>query len=146
MMRKWHHLLKIAVDFLTFTFRNSYVYNFPLTIKKMKNYSNRSFWQKIKNFAAAAGRKVTLPALAMYYCMKDKDTPLRAKLIIIGALGYFILPADMICDLSPLVGFTDDLTVLVTAYELIRKHVKDEHIQKAQEQVEAFLKPAIGRG
>ena len=113
-------------------------------MKKGNNYSDRSFWQKMKKYAAIAGRKLAEPAVAMYYCMKDEGTPMKAKLIIIGALGYFILPADMICDLTPVVGFTDDLTVILTAYELIKKYVKDTHIQKAREQIKAFLPPSLG--
>lgn len=114
-------------------------------MKRDTDYSDRSFRQKIKKYAAVAGRKLAEPALAMYYCMKDKDTPLKAKLTIIGALGYFILPADMICDLTPLIGFTDDLTVIITAYGLIRNYVKESHWQKAREQAEIFLKPVVSK-
>ena len=44
-------------------------------MKRDTDYSDRSFRQKIKKYAAVAGRKLAEPALAMYYCMKDKDTP-----------------------------------------------------------------------
>lgn len=115
-------------------------------MKRHTEYSDSSFRQKMKKYAVVVGRKLTEPALAMYYCMKDKDTPLKAKLIIFGALGYFILPADMICDLTPLIGFTDDLTVIITAYGLIRRYVKDSHRQKAREQAELFLSPVVGKG
>ncbi|MGD2035094.1 MAG: YkvA family protein [Bacteroidales bacterium] len=111
-----------------------------MSLKGKKEFSDRSFRQKVKKFGVKAGRKVTEPAVAMYHCMKDKDTPLRARLIIAGALAYFIVPSDMICDLSPLVGFTDDLTTLLAAYEMIRKYVKPEHTHKAKEQVTMIIK------
>lgn len=34
-------------------------------------------------------------------------------MIAIGALGYFILPIDLIPDAIPLLGFTDDAAVLI---------------------------------
>ncbi len=109
--------------------------------KYSKVYSEKSFWVKIRNYAKIAGQKVTEPALIMYYCLKDKDTPLRIKLIIITALGYFILPTDVIPDITPLVGFTDDLGALLTAYELVRLHTKPEHLDKAGEKVRIWFAP-----
>ena len=102
-------------------------------------YSERSFMDKLKRFGVKAGKKITEPALAMFYCMKDPETPAKVKLLIMGALGYFILPTDLICDLSPLVGFTDDLTVLITTYNLVKAHLKPEHSEKAAMKVSEFI-------
>ena len=63
-------------------------------------YSEESFWQKVGKFALVAGKKVIEIALTLYYCLKDPDTPKRAKATITGALGYFIWPLDAIPDLS----------------------------------------------
>ncbi len=105
-----------------------------------RHFSDASFWEKAKKFGSRAGRKVMEPALIMYYCLKDKDTPLKIKLIIISALGYFILPMDAIPDLSPLIGFSDDLGALLTAYEMAKAYTKPEHHQKAEEQLRIWFK------
>lgn len=45
---------------------------------------------------------------------------LRRSAIIIGALGYFILPLDFIPDAIPVLGFSDDLAALVAAYGYVK--------------------------
>lgn len=83
--------------------------------KYSKEYSESSFWDKVKKFASKAGSKVIYTALKLYYTMQSPDTSGWAKAVIIGALGYFIAPIDVIPDPTPVVGFADDLGVLAAA-------------------------------
>lgn len=80
-----------------------------------KEYSESSFWYKVKKFASKAGSKVIYTALKLYFTLQSPDTPAWAKAVIIGALGYFISPIDVIPDVTPVVGFADDLGVLAAA-------------------------------
>lgn len=91
------------------------------------------FWEKVKNYAKSAGEGVLEPALKMYYAALDADTPAWAKATIIGALGYFISPLDAVPDLIPVVGYTDDLGVLVAAFAATAANIKDVHVSKAKE-------------
>ncbi len=100
-----------------------------------KNYSDDGFWEKVKGYAKVAGKSVLEPALKMYYCADDSNTPLWAKTTIYGALGYFILPIDLVPDVVPGFGYTDDLAILAAAISAVTKYLKDEHIQKAQEKL-----------
>ena len=59
-----------------------------------KYYTDDGFWVKLKKFAAKLGKKSVLHLLTLYYTMKDDDTPTWAKGVILGAIGYFILPLD----------------------------------------------------
>lgn len=70
-------------------------------------------------------------AAAAYYCAIDRDTPLRAKGIILAALAYFIMPFDAIPDMLAVVGFTDDIAVITAALAMIRAHIKMEHYDAA---------------
>jgi uncharacterized membrane protein YkvA (DUF1232 family) len=99
-------------------------------------YDERSFWEKVRRFALKAGKQVIREAMVLYYCLRDPDTPGRAKVIIMGALGYFILPFDFIPDLIPSAGFTDDLAVLVIATKTVLAYVKPEHRARANELLE----------
>ncbi len=74
--------------------------------------------------------------VASYYCAFDRDTPLRAKGILLAALGYFVLPADTIPDVIVGLGFTDDLTVLTAAIAAVRAHLKPGHRLAAREALE----------
>jgi hypothetical protein len=49
-------------------------------------FSENSFWQKIKDQAGSAGKEVVEAALKLFYALQDSDTPKAAKAIIIGAL------------------------------------------------------------
>lgn len=97
-----------------------------------KKYSEKGFWNKIKKYALTAGKGVLEPALKLYYAAKDSDTPMWAKTTIYVALGYFISPIDAIPDITPVVGFTDDLGVLVAAVATVGAHIKEEHAEKAR--------------
>jgi uncharacterized membrane protein YkvA (DUF1232 family) len=70
---------------------------------------------------------------AAYYCAFDPQTPLKAKGVLLAALAYFILPFDVIPDFILGLGFTDDMAVLYGAFNVIRRHLKPEHHERARE-------------
>ncbi len=105
-------------------------------------YSAPELWRKLGKAAASAGRKTLLTALTLFHCLQDKDTPAWAKGVIVGALGYLILPADLIPDILPGIGYGDDLGALVAALGTVAAYIKDEHKTKAEAQVDRlFGKP-----
>jgi uncharacterized membrane protein YkvA (DUF1232 family) len=69
--------------------------------------------------------------VAMYFCMLDPRTPLWVKGIAAAALAYFIMPIDAVPDLMPLVGLSDDASVLAAAFAAISSHVTAEHRNRA---------------
>jgi uncharacterized membrane protein YkvA (DUF1232 family) len=85
----------------------------------------RGFWKKIKRFGA--GLPFAEDLLAAYYCAFDRDTPMQVKAALFGALAYFVLPFDVIPDMLPVVGFTDDAAVLATVIRLVAAHVTPLH-------------------
>ncbi len=64
---------------------------------------------------------------AAYFCALDPTTPARVKAILIAAIAYFVTPTDLLPDFIAGLGFTDDATVLLTAFSMIGGHVKDHH-------------------
>jgi uncharacterized membrane protein YkvA (DUF1232 family) len=96
-------------------------------------YTEEKFWSKLKHFARRAGREVVEKALTLYYVLQDADTPVWIKTAIAGALGYFILPVDIIPDVAPALGYSDDLTMLAAAITTAAAYVKPEHLQRARE-------------
>lgn len=101
--------------------------NKPDNIEKYQgNYSESGFWNKVKKVALKAGAKVIYVALILYYELADPNVSPKEKAIIIGALGYFILPLDLIPDAIPVLGFSDDLAALVAAYGYVKGHLTPE--------------------
>ena len=90
----------------------------------------RGFWPKVR---ALAGRlNFVEDAVAAYYCARDPQTPFRVKAILMGALAYFVLPADAIPDILVAVGFVDDAAVLAYAYRQVASAVQPRHRTAAQ--------------
>jgi len=83
------------------------------------------FWRTAKK----AARQIPFmeDVVAAYYCALDKKTPLRAKGILLAALGYFVLPVDAIPDIVLGLGFTDDIAVLTAAITAVRAHITPAH-------------------
>lgn len=96
-----------------------------------EHYSESSFWDKVKDVAKKAGVKVIYAALCLYYMLQDPSVPLKDKALIAGALGYFILPVDLLPDPLP-GGYTDDLAALLAAYKAVMAHMTPEVREKAR--------------
>lgn len=104
-----------------------------------KNYSDDQFWEKLKKVARRAGVKLVYAALLLFYVLRNPGTPVGDRAKIIGALGYFILPVDLIPDFIPVAGYTDDLAALTWALYSISKNVTPEvKIQARQKLGEWF--------
>jgi uncharacterized membrane protein YkvA (DUF1232 family) len=91
------------------------------------------FWRTAKK--AARHIPFMEDVVAAYYCALDRNTPLRAKGILIAALGYFILPTDAIPDFVFGLGFTDDIAVLTAAITAVRAHITPAHRLAAREAI-----------
>lgn len=90
-----------------------------------KNYSESGLWDKIKGVAKMAGKPIIKNVLTLYYALQSGNVSGMDKAKIIGALGYFILPLDLIPDALPVVGFTDDATLLLFVLKIIRDAIDD---------------------
>ena len=66
------------------------------------------------------------------YAFKRKETPAWAKRIITGILAYFIAPLDAIPDLTPFLGFTDDVGLLGFGLVTIAAYINDEVKSKSR--------------
>lgn len=111
----------------------------PDTRSAARWYSGPRLWLTLKRVALVAGRKTLLSSLILFYCLKDRDTPTWAKGVIVGALGYLILPADLIPDILPGAGYGDDWGAIVAALGTVAAYIKDEHKAKARAQVDRIF-------
>ena len=102
-------------------------------------FSERDFWDKLKHYARTAGREVVEKALLLYYAMQEEKAPAWAKATIAGALGYFIVPLDAIADLTPAVGYADDLGVLVLAIAAVAAYINDDVRDKAAKKMQDWF-------
>jgi uncharacterized membrane protein YkvA (DUF1232 family) len=94
----------------------------------------RDFWRKLGGLAAQI--PFAEDALTAYYCAFDRRTPTHVRVALIGALIYFISPFDVLPDVLPIVGFTDDAAVIAGAIKLVWDQIKPEHRDVARAALE----------
>lgn len=99
------------------------------------NYSDESFNHKVKRFGKKMGGKLLFNVYVLYYVLKSKDVPIKVKAEIIGALGYVIVPLDLIPDFIPVAGFADDLAAITFAVQIARAHITPDIQQKAEQKI-----------
>ncbi len=104
-----------------------------------KYYSEESLSEKIKKFSKAASAKVIYAVLLLFYAMKDNKVSLKNKLFIAASLGYFILPADAIFDLTPIIGYSDDLGVLIFALKQISSAITPAVKENARKKISEWF-------
>lgn len=81
----------------------------------------------IKNGAARAGRATTKMMLELFYVMKSPAISTANKTIIVAALGYQLLPKDLLPRKKfGLFGFLDNGITLVVAYNRVKSSITPE--------------------
>ena len=83
------------------------------------------FWEKARK---TLGRvPFTEDAVAAFHCATDSTTPLRIRVILFGALAYFVMPFDAIPDFIVGLGYTDDAAILIAAFAAASTHITEVH-------------------
>lgn len=99
--------------------------------KYQGHYSEQKLTGKLPKVARKAGQKLTYAILLLYYVLRSPNVTKGDKATILGALGYFILPLDILPDFVPIVGFTDDLSAILLALHAVWKNITPEVKAKA---------------
>ena len=104
-----------------------------------KHFSFNNLMLKIKETAKKAGLKAIYMALLLYYALESPTISVMDKAIIYGALGYFICPIDIVPDVLPLIGLTDDIAVLAWAFSRVKHNVNDMTREKAKTKLKIWF-------
>jgi len=110
-------------------------------LAKDRESVRKRFWGKFKRVAAKLPFAEDL--LSAYYCAFDLRTPRHVQAALLGAIAYFILPFDFIPDMLPVLGFTDDAAVLVTAIRLVAAHITPEHREAARARLRRITEASV---
>ena len=102
-------------------------------------YSQSRFLAKVLNHAKSIGASLLYKALQLFYVAQKPEVPLKVKATIYGALGYFILPFDVIPDMIFGVGYGDDTTALLVALGIAHMYIDEEVREQAKRKLEGIL-------
>lgn len=80
--------------------------------------------------------KTDLPAV--YLCLKDRQTPKRAKLLAALTVAYALSPVDLIPDFIPVLGYLDDLILLPSLAALTIRLIPPEIFARCRKEAEGL--------
>jgi len=107
--------------------------------KYVELYSETDLFAKLSKVGFKLGGELLFYVMLLYYLLLDKSVPLRNKLIITAALGYFILPTDLIADFIPVFGFSDDAAFLSYAITSVSSAITPEVKKRAKEKIDEMF-------
>jgi len=105
----------------------------------IKNYSESDLHQKLKKTSGSLSKQLLYYVLVLYFLIADKNIPAKVRMVFIAALGYFILPTDLVTDFLPVNGFTDDIAFLTYAISNATEYITPEILEKAKSAQTSFV-------
>ena len=86
-----------------------------------------------------AGRTIARPALECFEMLLDGGTPHQARLTVLAALTYLLVPMDLIPDFIPAAGFSDDMVALTALLGLCARHLTPAIRLRAQSKLDRWF-------
>lgn len=122
------------------TVKNFKVEDITTNLKLYEKYFSESeLWSKLERFGKSLGATVLYPVLLLFNLLKSDEVNLKEKAMIIGSLGYFILPVDLIPDAFVGVGYTDDIAALMATITGLASCLSDNIQQTSKDQLKNLI-------
>ena len=81
-------------------------------------------WKNV-NATAAKEKFFVLGRLIKAYALGEyREVPWKTILLIVAAVIYFVNPLDLVPDIIPLTGLTDDFAVLIWVYNSVSNEIE----------------------
>ena len=93
---------------------------------KQTSLPEKKLLSKVRAALSLTGKTGTTQALILFYTLKAPETPNWCRSVALASLGYFISLIDAIPDLTPVLGYTDDISVMAAAIATIAVHISPE--------------------
>ena len=116
-----------------------------------KNYSKNDFYEAevvdssvieegaLRKILLKAGRAIVMPAFEAFEMMMDVSTPSQARLSMLAALTYLVMPVDLMPDFIPVAGFSDDLVALTAVISLWQHHMTPKIKNRDREKLDKLF-------
>ncbi len=96
------------------------------------HYTEDRLMSKLNSLPHSAGRSVVQKALLLRRLLASPELPAWAKALVVGVLGYFILPLDAVPDFAPLAGYVDDFAAMLLVLAELDSYVTPEMEAEAE--------------
>ena len=116
-----------------------------------KNYSAKDFYETevidssvieesaLKKILLKAGRSLAQPTFEAFEMMIDPSIPSQARLSMLAALTYLVMPLDLMPDVIPVAGFSDDLVALTAVISLWQNHMTPQIKNRAKQKLDKLF-------
>lgn len=86
----------------------------------------------------ARAKKLKKDIPALFLALKDKDTPILAKIFAGITVAYALSPIDLVPDFIPVLGYLDDVILLPMFVALTVKFIPKDVLEKNRKQAEGM--------
>lgn len=100
----------------------------------------QTLWKKFKKSSVNLGKSSVYESIILFYTMKKKELPTKAKFIILAALSYYVLTIDFIPDIA--IGLLDDVLAIAVAHKYVMRHADAEIREKSKVKMESLFTSA----
>lgn len=107
--------------------------------KYAASYSENGLSNFLTRFAKKAGQEFLILLFKLYYVMADGKASPTTIALILAALGYTVSPIDLVPDVIPVVGLSDDAAVLAATVTAVSSDITPEITRKAERRVDEIL-------
>ena len=106
--------------------------NEQVLAKYEKDYSEVGLKEKILQYGKGLGLETMYRVLQLWLALRKPEVPPETKAIIVGALGYLIAPLDFLPDLTPVLGYSDDVMAITFALFKVSGYIDSEVKEEAK--------------
>ena len=104
-----------------------------------QHFKEFDLWEKVAKFAKKVGREAIKNVLILYYTLQNPELPTKVRAVIYGAIGYFILPIDVLPDFIPVAGMSDDLAIVAAAIAYATRYITQREKDLAEAKVQQWF-------
>lgn len=97
-------------------------------------FSDTAFWKKIESLSGKGWCEALKQLITVYTLLKTPTTTVTTKMLLIAAFGNSA-PVDAIPDLIPLIGYSDDFSMI----GMLLRHLQNSITPAIQQKVQTLL-------
>lgn len=101
--------------------------------------TRQKLFRKLKGSLRLLSYEACYHALILFHTLRAPDTPGWCKSVVLGALAYFISLIDGIPDLTPILGYTDDVALMAATIATLATHITPEIREKAEQDLDKLF-------
>lgn len=87
---------------------------------------------KLTKYGKIIGVNALYKAVQLWFVLQKPDVLAGTRAVIMGALGYLIAPLDILPDLMPVLGYTDDFVAITLALIKVQGYIDEEVERKSK--------------